>query len=68
MTLLVVAEVEERKTESPLPLLMMQKTMVKKTRWVSVGAHGIVSVVLLVKDHKQAVNQINKKSETKPKY
>ena len=65
MTLLVVAEVKELRTESPL--LMIQKTMVKKTRWLSVGAHGIVSVVLFVKDHKQAVNRINKKSETKPR-
>ena len=48
---------EELRTESPL--LMMQKTMVKKTRWVSVGAHGIVSVVLFVKEFKQAVNRIN---------
>ena len=65
MTLLVVAEVKELRTESPL--LMIQKTMVKKTRWLSVGARGIVSVVLFVKDHKQAVNRINKKSETKPR-
>ena len=55
MTLLVVAEVEELRTESPL--LMMQKTMVKKTHWLSVGPHGIV---LFVKDHKQSVNRINK--------
>ena len=39
MNLLVVAEVEELRTESPL--LMMLKTMEKKTRWVAVGAHGI---------------------------
>ena len=57
MTLLMVAAVEELRTESPL--LMMQKTMVKKTRWASVGAHGIVSVVLFVKELKQAVNRIN---------
>ena len=43
MTLLVVAEL---KTESPL-------LMVKKTRWVSVGATAleIVSTVLFMKDH-----------------
>ena len=57
MTLLAVAEVEDLRTESPL--LMMQKRMVKKTRWVSVGAHGIVSIVLFVKELKQAVNRIN---------
>ena len=57
MTLLAVAEVEDLRTESPL--LMMQNRMVKKTRWVSVGAHGIVSIVLFVKELKQAVNRIN---------
>ena len=57
MTLLVVAAVEELRIESPL--LIMLKTIVKKTRWVSIGAYGIISVVLFVKDHKQAVNRIN---------
>ena len=57
MTLLAVAEVEDLRTESPL--LMMQKRMAKKTRWISVGAHGIVSIVLFVKELKQAFNRIN---------
>ena len=51
MTLLVVAEVAELKTHE-CPLLM-----VKKLVGFLVGALEIVSVVLFVKDHKQAVNQ-----------
>ena len=51
MTLLEVAEVAELKTHE-FPLLM-----VKKVVGFLFGALEIVTVVLFVKDHKQAVNQ-----------
>ena len=51
MTLLVVDEVAELRTHE-CPLLM-----VKKLVGFLFGALEIVSVVLFVKDHKQAVNQ-----------
>ena len=54
MNLLVVAEVEELRTESPL--LMIQKMMGRKLVGFLLALMELVTVMLFVKGHKQAVN------------